>query len=119
MFLIRSAFWLALIVMILPSDPRDQAKMYQTASHALHQAATFCDRNQATCAQAEAYWGVFKDKLAVGARMATDLINERMTGQPAPALERPQAAMQPQPASDTLLPADRTPEWRNRVRRQL
>ena len=116
MFLIRSAFWLALIVMILPSDPREQARYYQTASHALHQAATFCDRNQATCIKAEGYWVVFKDKLAIGARMATDLFNERMHGQPPPS---PMAALQPLPAGDTLQPTDRTPEWRNRVRRHL
>lgn len=116
MFLIRSAFWLALIVMLLPSDPREQARLYQTASHALQQAATFCDRNQATCTKAEAYWMIFKDKLAVGARMATDLINERMSGPP---VQTPTASTQPLPASDTLLPADRAPEWRNRVRRQL
>lgn len=116
MFLIRSAFWLALIACLLPSDPREQAKLYQTASHALHQAATFCDRNPATCDKAQTYWGLFKDKLAVGARMATDLFNERMNGQPA---QFPTAAMQPQPASDTLLPTDRSPEWRNRIRRHL
>ena len=99
MFLIRSAFWLALIVMLLPSDPREQAKMYQTASHALHQAATFCDRNQATCVKAEGYWVVFKDKLAIGARMATDLFNERVNGHAPPS---PVAALEPLPASDTL-----------------
>ena len=44
MFLIRIAFWVALIVLLLPSDKERQAQLYRTASDAVHKAATFCDR---------------------------------------------------------------------------
>jgi hypothetical protein len=118
MFLIRSAFWLALLVMLVPSDPKEQARMYQTASQALHHAATFCDRNPQLCREAEGHWEVFKGKLAVGARMVADLVNERLTGgTPQPAL-RP-APMPTIPALDTLAPQDRLPPWRTGQRSQL
>lgn len=115
MFLIRSAFWLVLLVALVPSDPGEQARMYQTASYAVHQAATFCDRNGATCAQAQFYWAMFKEKAAVGARMAADLVNERVrrpesSSSPSSALEQPQSAVQP---------SERTPEWRSRVKTHL
>ncbi|MGE0768633.1 MAG: DUF5330 domain-containing protein [Hyphomicrobiaceae bacterium] len=126
MFLIRSAFWIALIIWLIPSDPAKQAQMYETASNAIHRAATFCDRNASLCESAGNYWGIFKDKAAVGARMVGDLINERLAGtQPAglsqgdlrrngpPALERTL------PTRDTLRPADRNPEWRSSARVQL
>ena len=120
MFLIRSAFWLALLVALVPSDPGEQARMYQTASYALHRAVTFCDRNPVICTEAQGYWAIFKEKAAVGSRMAGDLINERLAAKQVP----PQAAaplleQQPMPAADTLRASDRTPEWRVRAKTQL
>ncbi len=90
MFFIRSAFWLALLVAILPSDPKEQARMYQTASYALHRASTFCDRNKAVCDEASVYWDAFKVKLFVGATMVRALVNERLEARQhdTPLLER-------------------------------
>jgi hypothetical protein len=116
MFIIRSAFWLALIVMLLPSDPKEQARLYQTASHAVHHAVTFCDRNVQLCREAEGHWEVFKGKLAVGARMAADLVNEQLLASRRPS--HPPTAS-PLPAIDTLAPPDRLPPWRPGTRAQL
>ena len=119
MFLIRSAVWLALLVAMVPSDPREQARMYQTASQALHDAQTFCDRNALLCAEAQSYWAVFKDKAAIGARMAIDLANERMGSRATPAAAPPLSAprLEPAlPASDTLRSDDREAPWRPRIR---
>lgn len=113
MFLIRSAILLALLIAILPSDPAGQARLQATASHALHQAVTFCDRNKDVCDQAGVYWTQFKDKAAVGARMAGELVNEHWKRQQsvhdAPAVPR---FDQPLPVRDTLSAADRSPDWR-------
>lgn len=118
MFLIRSAFWLFLLVMILPSEPAEQARLYQTASHALHQAATFCDRNAAICAEAEAQWVIFRRKLAVGTQMASDLVSERMAASSPKKL--PADIGEPAIAPiDTLGPADRVTPWGRRARTQL
>lgn len=100
--------------------------MYETASYAIHRAATFCDRNASVCDGAESYWGIFKEKAAVGARMLGDLVNERLTGgQPTRAVYNPDpprresvpAFERPQPASDTLRASDRALEWRPPVSR--
>ena len=116
MFLIRSAFWLALLVMILPSDPKEQARLYETASYGLHQAMTFCDRNPTICHEANEYWVAFQAKLAVGGRMLVDLANERMRGaspQAGPGLPAPT------PAVDTLSTVDKQPPWRGDQRTRL
>jgi len=130
MFLVRSAFWIALIIWLIPSDPAKQAQMYETASNAVHRAATFCDRNASVCESAGVYWGVFKEKAAVGARMLGDLINERLAAAPAPMQptrsyeepmrrDRTPVFERTQPASDTLRPSDREPSWRPGTRAQL
>jgi hypothetical protein len=80
MFLIRLAFWIALIVMVLPSDPDKQARLYQTATETVHRAATFCDRNAALCAQGAQHWAVFRTKLEFGAKLVFDMASERLLG---------------------------------------
>lgn len=126
MFLVRSAFWVALIIWLIPSDPAKQAQMYQTASGAIHRAATFCERNAGVCESAEIYWAIFKEKAAVGGRMLGDLINERLTGSPPSAVidsasrrTGPPVIERTQPAGDTLRPSDRVLEWRSNVRTHL
>lgn len=126
MFLIRWAFWISLVIWLIPSDPAKQAQMYETASHAIHRAATFCDRNASVCESAGVYWGIFKEKAVVGGRMLGDLINERLAGpQPTRAAHEPPrrsgtpALERTQPASDTLLPSDRALEWRPGSRTHL
>ncbi len=84
MFLIRMAFWLALIVMVLPSDKEQQARLYHTAAETVHRAATFCDRNAALCTQGAQHWAVFRTKLEFGAKLVFDVASERLFGiQPA------------------------------------
>ena len=109
MFLIRTAFWLALVVLLLPTDPRAQSDLMTKVSYVAHQAVTFCDRNQSTCQRANDAWGVFKTKLEFAGRMAGDVVSQHVFGrapQPAPA---PTAAPAPLPARTTLTPGDLSP----------
>lgn len=80
MFLIRTAFWLALIVLLLPSDKERQARLYKTATDAVHRAATFCDRNATLCEQGAQHWSVFRTKLEFGAKLVFDVASERLLG---------------------------------------
>lgn len=111
MFLIRSAFWLSLIVLLLPTDPQQQAKVYHSASHAIGQAATFCDRNQSLCEQGTVYWATFRRKMEFGAKMVVDIASERLLGRP----QGQQHAALPSPDAGTLLPGDLRPAWRGRA----
>ena len=106
MFLIRTGFWLSLVVLLLPTDARQQAKLYTAASEAVGQVATYCERNRDICAKGNEHWATFRQKLEFGTRLAIDLATERMGAQAGP-----------QPASSTLSPADMTPAWRARPAR--
>lgn len=94
MFLIRTAFWLALIVLLLPSDKERQARLYKTATDAVHTAATFCNRNAALCEQGAQHWGLFRTKLEFGARLVFDVASERLLGVHH-AVDRPDEDAQP------------------------
>ena len=87
MFLIRVTFWLALIVLLLPTDKSAQERLYTAASETAHRVATFCDRNAQVCARGSEYWAVFKQKLDFGAKLAYEIASERLMGKSAPAAD--------------------------------
>ena len=81
MFLIRWGFWLAVLVMLLPTDKAQQERLMQQASNATHWTLTFCDRNPATCARAGEVWTVFQAKAQFALAMAGDVLRERIGGE--------------------------------------
>ena len=124
LFLIRTAFWLMIIVLLLPTDQQQRSEVYGTSQAAMHDVATFCDRNPDTCARGKDAFSVFVQKAQFGARMLMDLINNR-TGsdnQDLPDQDQdkrsPEASTLFAPASfdmsasqDTLNPEDREEAW--------
>ena len=122
LFLIRTAFWLILIVLLLPTDERQRSEVYGTAQAAVNDIATFCDRNPDTCAKGKDAFGVFVQKAEFGARMLMDMINGRdaaSQADSAPALQGSETESlfgpPPQPgldgSQDTLVPDDREDAW--------
>lgn len=102
MRLLKLAFWLGLVVLLLPSDEAQQARIYQSAASAIERATTFCDRNVRACDVANAAWTVFVKKLETAARIGYDLATSDRDG---PARFEPAA-----------LPADRAPPARPGLR---
>lgn len=119
LFLIRAAFWLMIIVLLLPTDAQQRSEVYGTAQAAVNDVATFCDRNPETCARGKDAFSVFVQKAQFGARMLMDLINGRTeSGEEAPSSEA-RSLFEPasfdvsasQASQDTLAPEDREEAW--------
>jgi hypothetical protein len=133
MFLIRVAFWVGLAVLLLPTDERQQARLYGTAVATVERVTTFCDRNAQACAAGAQLWATFVKKAEFGARLAIDLVSSGGSkgedaaspgSQPAiaPANATPKpdskpAARLPVSQRGTLTPNDLAPAWRGRVQR--
>jgi hypothetical protein len=119
MFFIRVAFWLGLVVLLLPTDERQQARVYGTAAATVERVVTFCDRNAQTCAAGAEVWATFVKKAEFGARMAIDLASSggRKDEEVAPRVQPSSSKAKPEPKlptaeRGTLTPADLTPAWR-------
>ncbi len=117
LFLIRTAFWLMIIVLLLPTDEKQRSEVYGTAQAAVNDVATFCDRNPETCARGKDAFGVFVQKAEFGARMLMDLINGR-TGASEEDNQNSEGQSLFEPArfdvsasQDTLNPEDREEAW--------
>lgn len=112
MRLLKWAFWLGLLVLLMPSDEAQQTRMYQNASAAIERATTFCDRNARVCDTASAAWGVFVKKLEVAARMGYDLATSAGSND-GPARFEPATYPSDRPQYRSSLPSDpQTPAWR-------
>ena len=123
LFLIRAAFWLMIIVLLLPTDAQQRSEVYGTAQAAVNDVSSFCDRNPETCARGKDAFAVFVQKAQFGARMLMDLIQNKTSGgaeEPTPLQEMQgsDAAAFAKPVSfdmsasqDTLTPEDREEAW--------
>jgi uncharacterized protein DUF5330 len=119
-FLIRTAFWLMIIILLLPTDEQQRSEVLGTAQAAVNDVTTFCDRNPETCAKGKDAFAVFVQKAQFGARLLMDFIQDRTgNGDNATAsMPESEAEAAPEPASfdmsgsqDTLVPEDREEAW--------
>lgn len=88
MGLFRLALVVAVGVSLLPAEREKQDQLYERAASAANWTLTFCDRNAETCAKAGTFWAEFSKKAEFGAKLAYDVMRERMAeddSKPAPA----------------------------------
>jgi hypothetical protein len=125
MFLFRTAFWLVILILLLPTDEQQRNQIYGTAESAVHDVATFCDRNPTTCETGREAFGVLVQKAEYGAALLVDLVNKGANGSSEAAslpLLEPQASEGPAlweradsvdstQSQDTLSPEDRAMAW--------
>lgn len=111
MFFIKLAFWLGLVVLLLPTDAQQQARLYTTATAAVERVTTFCDRNARTCTVAAETWANFLKKAEFGARLVGDLVSTagRQGEAAQPENMNPNGKVEPR---GTLSPTDMQPAWR-------
>jgi hypothetical protein len=89
MFLIRTAFWLIIIVLLLPTNEQQQNQVYGTAQAAVKDVSGFCDRNPGVCTTGKDAFAVFVEKAQFGASLIMSFVREQTGG----------AADEPQPPS--------------------
>jgi hypothetical protein len=119
MSLLRLAFWLALLVLLLPTDAAQQARFTSFAGSALERVSTFCDRNARSCEVGAAVWASFLRKAEFGLRLVGDLLGAGGRQSPEQTPDAPPPAYDKRPgkrlgkADGTLSPSDLyQPPWR-------
>lgn len=125
MILIRTAFWLSLVLFFLPIghnavDPETQVspgEAFSAARAAVQDLAGFCDRNPDACTTGKHAVSYLGDKAEYSARMIYDYLSDDAKengADEAPVthtVEGPKEA-KPAEAQNTLTPADLEPVWK-------
>lgn len=107
MFLIRAAFWLSIVIFLIPADPKSGAdaprvtvvETLVAARATIADLSAFCERNPDVCVTGSAAFRLFADKAENGVRMLYEYFD-------APS-EAPANA-----GSGTLSREDTLPAWR-------
>jgi hypothetical protein len=106
MFLVRTAFWLSIVVLLLPADadsgdqaPRVSAfEAISAARSTVDDLSQFCERNPDVCVTGGSAFHVFADKVRFGAKMLYTYFGDGKVGTETP-------------PDGTLEPDDLKPEW--------
>lgn len=105
MSLFRIAVVLSLGVAAMPSDPAQQAALYDRAATAAHWTVTYCDRNGQQCEMAGTLWQAFLSKAEFTGKLAYDVAVRASASDT-------RAVIAPASARGTLRPDDLQPGWR-------
>ena len=79
MFVIRTIFWLIILVLLLPTNAQQQSEIYGTAQAAVKDVSGFCERNPSVCATGKEAFAMFMQKARFGAEMLMSFV-KRQTG---------------------------------------
>jgi hypothetical protein len=123
MFLLRAAFWLGLVLVLLPSvvstpEPHIAAGAAVSATEAASAATAtmsdmrqFCQRQPEACAVGAQIAIALGHKAQAGAKMVYDFVTEKLAAE---STDRPPERAPPAIGAPrtTLTPADLGPEWR-------
>jgi hypothetical protein len=118
-FLLKLAFWLTIVVLLLPSDRAQQGAIPQIGTSEAVSATGavvsdvrgFCARQPDACAVGSHALAEFGHKAHAGAKMLYDFLGEKVAHEPAHATGE-QAAGNRKPSQNTLTPADLAMPWR-------
>ena len=90
MFFIRAAFWLIILVLLLPTDERQRSDVYGTAEAAVKDVSGFCQRNPTVCEKGRGAFDVFMQKAEFGAQMLMSFFEEKAGGLLSPSDGQPE-----------------------------
>jgi hypothetical protein len=123
-FLLKVAFWLAVVVLLLPTPPSDRPSpasqvgagdAMSAASATVSDMRQFCSRQREACEIGSQAVTHFAYKAEAAAKMLYEFLNERLrserAGSAMSGAENAASSMS-RPSQNTLTPADIAPAWR-------
>lgn len=121
-FLLRVAFWLSIVIVLLPTAPSQKAsetpqvsatEAVSAASAAVSDMRQFCSRQPDACEVGSHAITTFGQKAQAGAKLLYEFLSERFGPERNGSIG---ATTGSKPSQHTLTPSDLTPAWRGSVR---
>ncbi len=118
LFLLRLAFWVMLICLLLPGSREDNRRLMNSAERTVNDVRGFCQRNPDVCEDARITMTSLLTKLKNGAELVqTWLAAETKDGEAGAAPSAPAGPLQNQPAPKGAAgqPPSLLPRWQDRL----
>jgi hypothetical protein len=119
-FLLRAAFWLSVVVLLLPASPSTPGPSGPSATEAMSAANAamsdmrqFCSRQPDACAVGSQALNQFGHKAQTGAKLLYDFLTDKLAPDERHGATATRAAAHTSKTSqNSLTPADLVPAWR-------
>ena len=119
-FLLRAAFWLSVVVLLLPASPSAPGPSGPSAAEAMLAATAavgdmrqFCSRQPDACAVGSQALNQFGHKAQTGAKLLYEFLSDKLGADAHPEATATRAAAHVSKTSqNSLTPADLVPAWR-------
>jgi uncharacterized protein DUF5330 len=119
-FLLRVAFWLSVVLILLPSGgsqplPKSQVsagEAFSAATAAMSDMRQFCERQPNVCEVGSQTAVTLGQRAQVGAKMLYEFLHERFGNDEPTAVQSTGTVPAARPSQHTLRPADLSPPWR-------
>jgi hypothetical protein len=128
MFFVRAAFWIFLILLLMPTNDKEKSDFYTAASRTISDLGAFCTRNPQVCESTGSIFETILRKMRTTVEMLEEMVQptsqpnqdtgslprERQGGQRPQRGARGDMLVTPTPARSqhTLRPDDLQPTWR-------
>jgi hypothetical protein len=123
-FLLRAAFWLSIVIVLLPTPASMKtesgvgaAQAVTAASATFSDMSQFCARQPDACQIGSQALTQFGHKAQASAKWIYDLVTSKTSDQTGKA-EPAKATVEVDPSQNTLTQSDTTPAWRGAAQRQ-
>jgi hypothetical protein len=80
MFFVRAAFWIFIIILLLPSNGREKFEFYSSVERTVADIGGFCTRNPEVCDQVASMFTGVVDKLRNSAEMIEEALRDAGIG---------------------------------------
>ncbi len=129
MFFVRAAFWIFLILLLMPTNDKEKSDFYTAASRTVADLSNFCNRNPEVCDSTGAIFETILHKMRTTVEMLEEMVQPASQRRDATGAlprdprseERPRRGARgdmlmvvphPTRSGDTLRPGDLQPAWR-------
>jgi len=82
MFFVKAAFWIVLIILLLPSNGQEKFELYVAAERTISDIGGFCKRNPDVCEKTSAMAAGVVQKLRTTAEMIEEALRDAGIGAP-------------------------------------
>ena len=123
MFLLRTAFWIGVVLALLPTfGPKQSApqaavvgaaEAMTAASATFADMIQFCNRQPDACAAGAQFASAFGQRAQAGAKMLYEIVGEKLAKVDGGADAADAPARDAKPSQSTLTSADLAPAWRS------
>jgi hypothetical protein len=122
-FLLRAAFWLSIVVLLLPASPSvpgasgpSATEAVLAANAAMSDMSHFCARQPDACAVGSQALNQFGHKAQTGAKLLYEFLTDKIGADPHTASTATRAVAHASKTSqNSLTPADLVPAWRGQA----